>query len=165
MELCLFKIIKMHLNLQQTKEITMDCSDVKRLLPHRDPFLFIDKVISVSKMALLLKGMFLQKSLSLKVTSNFPIMPGVIIVEAMAQSCGILGSFIMNQETTKQSVYLLCGIDKSDLETNKAWYTLIFKSKVVSSKRGIWKFESVAYKDDDLVCSAEILCADRSLDE
>ena len=43
-------------------------------------------------------------------------MPGVIIVEAMAQSCGILGSFIMNQEATKQSVYLLCGVDKSDLE-------------------------------------------------
>ena len=93
-------------------------------------------------------------------------MPGVIIVEAMAQSCGILGSFIMNQETTKQSVYLLCGVDKVRFRKQiKPGDTLIFKSKVVSSKRGIWKFESVAYKDDDLVCSAEILCADRSLDE
>ncbi len=93
-------------------------------------------------------------------------MPGVIIVEAMAQSCGILGSFIMNQEASKQSVYLLCGLDKVRFRKQiKPGDTLIFKSKVVSSKRGIWKFESAAYKDDDLVCSAEILCADRSLDE
>ena len=145
----------------------MDYSDVKKLLPHRDPFLFIDKVITISK-----DGITAERYVSPKEPffkghfPNFPIMPGVIIVEAMAQSCGILGSFIMNQETTKQSVYLLCGIDKVRFRKQiKPGDTLIFKSKVVSSKRGIWKFESVAYKDDDLVCSAEILCADRSLDE
>ena len=145
----------------------MDYSDVKKLLPHRDPFSFHRQGYKCFKRwhycrkvcfsgGAFLKGHF----------PNFPIMPGVIIVEAMAQSCGILGSFIMNQEATKQSVYLLCGVDKVRFRKQiKPGDTLIFKSKVVSSKRGIWKFESVAYKDDDLVCSAEILCADRSLDE
>ena len=93
-------------------------------------------------------------------------MPGVLILEAMAQSCGLLGSHIMKQEATKDSVYLLCGVEKVRFRQKVLPNdTLKFESKVISSKRGIWKFESSAFKDDKLVCSAVIICADRSLNE
>jgi 3-hydroxyacyl-[acyl-carrier-protein] dehydratase len=93
-------------------------------------------------------------------------MPGVLVLEAMAQSCGVLGSHIMSQTANESSVYLLCGIEKVRFRKKVLpGDTLVFKSSVLASKRGIWKFKCAAYSEEDLVCSAEILCADKSLDE
>ena len=65
-----------------------------------------------------------------------------------------------------KSMYLLCGVEKVRFKKKVLpGDTLIFKSSVISSKRGIWKFKSSAYSEEKLVCSAEILCADRSLNE
>ena len=145
----------------------MSILDVKTLLPHRDPFLFIDKVIEISNESIVaerfvspdepfFKGHF----------PSFPIMPGVIVLEAMAQSCGLLGAHIMNQAASENSVYLLAGIEKVRFRKKVLpGDTLIFKTEVISSKRGVWKFRSEAFSDEERVCSAEILCADRSLNE
>ena len=93
-------------------------------------------------------------------------MPGVLVLEAMAQSCALLGSHIMSQAANDKSMYLLCGVEKVRFKKKiLPGDTLIFKSSVISSKRGIWKFKSSAYSEEKLVCSAEILCADRSLNE
>mgnify|MGYP005712498969 FL=1 len=141
--------------------------EVSNLLPHREPFLFIDEVLEVNDEFIeairfispdeeFFKGHF----------PNFPIMPGVLVLEAMAQSCALLGSHIMNQSANEQSIYLLCGIEKVRFKKKVLpGDTLIFKSSVINSKRGIWKFKSSAYSEEKLVCSAEILCADRSLNE
>ena len=89
---------------------------------------------------------------------NFPIMPGVLVLEAMAQSCALLGSHIMSQAANDKSMYLLCGVEKVRFKKKVLpGDTLIFKSSVISSKRGIWKFKSSAYSEEKLVCSAEIL--------
>ena len=97
---------------------------------------------------------------------NFPIMPGVLVLEAMAQSSALLGSHIMSQSANEKSIYLLCGVDKVRFKKKVLpGDTLIFKSSVISSKRGIWKFKCTAYSEEELVCAAEILCADRSLNE
>ena len=145
----------------------MNAEEIKKLLPHRDPFLFIDKVIDttmehivaerfVSPEEPFFKGHF----------PNFPIMPGVIIVEAMAQTCGILGSHIMKQSASEKSVYLLCGVEKVRFKKKvMPGDTLRFETELVANKRKIWKFNSKAFKGSELVCSAEILCADGSLDE
>lgn len=141
--------------------------EVRKLLPHREPFLFIDEVLEVNDEFIeairfispdeeFFKGHF----------PNFPIMPGVLVLEAMAQSCALLGSHIINQSANEQSIYLLCGIEKVRFKKKVLpGDTLIFKSSVINSKRGIWKFKSSAYSEEKLVCSAEILCADRSLNE
>lgn len=145
----------------------MDNLEVRKRLPHREPFLFIDEVLEVNDEFIeakrfvspdedFFKGHF----------PNFPIMPGVLVLEAMAQSCALLGSHIMSQAANDKSMYLLCGVEKVRFKKKVLpGDTLIFKSSVISSKRGIWKFKSSAYCEEKLVCSAEILCADRSLNE
>ena len=145
----------------------MDNLEVRKRLPHREPFLFIDEVLEVNDEFIeakrfvspdedFFKGHF----------PNFPIMPGVLVLEAMAQSCALLGSHIMSQAANDKSMYLLCGVEKVRFKKKVLpGDTLIFKSSVISSKRGIWKFKSSAYSKEKLVCSAEILCADRSLNE
>ena len=72
----------------------------------------------------------------------------------------------MGTEANKDSVYLFAGIDKVRFKRKVLpGDVLTIKSRVISEKRGIWKFVSEAHVDNVLVCKAEILCADRSLDE
>tara|TARA_B100000282_G_scaffold294154_1_gene270820 strand:+ start:335 stop:772 length:438 start_codon:yes stop_codon:yes gene_type:complete len=145
----------------------MDNNQVRKLLPHREPFLFIDEVLEVSNDLIVAKRFVSPKEDFFKGHfPNFPIMPGVLVLEAMAQSSALLGSHIMSQSADDKSMYLLCGVEKVRFKKKVLpGDTLIFKSSVLSSKRGIWKFKCSAYSEEELVCSAEILCADRSLNE
>ena len=145
----------------------MDNNLVRKLLPHREPFLFIDEVLEVSNDLIVAKRFVSPKEDFFKGHfPNFPIMPGVLVLEAMAQSSALLGSHIMSQSADDKSMYLLCGVEKVRFKKKVLpGDTLIFKSSVLSSKRGIWKFKCSAYSEEELVCSAEILCADRSLNE
>ena len=145
----------------------MDNLEVRKRLPHREPFLFIDEVIEVNNEFIEAKRFISPNEDFFKGHfPNFPIMPGVLILEAMAQSCALLGSHIMSQTANEKSMYLLCGVEKVRFKKKVLpGDTLIFKSSVLSSKRGIWKFKSSAYSGEKLVCSAEILCADKSLNE
>ena len=145
----------------------MDNLEVRKRLPHREPFLFIDEVMEVNNEFIKAKRFISPNEDFFKGHfPNFPIMPGVLILEAMAQSCALLGSHIMSQTANEKSMYLLCGVEKVRFKKKVLpGDTLIFKSSVISSKRGIWKFKSSAYSGEKLVCSAEILCADKSLNE
>ena len=145
----------------------MDNLEVRKRLPHREPFLFIDEVIEVNNEFIEAKRFISPDEDFFKGHfPNFPIMPGVLILEAMAQSCALLGSHIMSQTANEKSMYLLCGVEKVRFKKKVLpGDTLVFKSSVISTKRGIWKFKSSAYSGEKLVCSAEILCADRSLNE
>ena len=145
----------------------MDNNQVRKLLPHREPFLFIDEVLEVSNDLIVAKRFVSPKEDFFKGHfPNFPIMPGVLVLEAMAQSSALLGSHIMSQSADDKSMYLLCGVEKVRFKKKVLpGDTLIFKSSVLSSKRGVWKFKCSAYSEEELVCSAEILCADRSLNE
>ena len=145
----------------------MDNNQVRKLLPHREPFLFIDEVLEVSNDLIVAKRFVSPKEDFFKGHfPNFPIMPGVLVLEAMAQSSALLGSHIMSQSADDKSMYLLCGVEKVRFKKKVLpGDTLIFKSSVLSSKRGIWKFKCSAYSEEELVSSAEILCADRRLNE
>ena len=93
---------------------------------------------------------------------NNPIVPGVVIVEAMAQASGILGFKTMDKKPEDGSIYYFVGAD--DLRFKRPAIPgdrLNLNSKVLTNKKGIWKFECSATVDDDLVAKATILCADR----
>ena len=145
----------------------MNAEEIKKLLPHRDPFLFVDKVLDLSVEHIVAERYVSPEESFFKGHfPEFPIMPGVLIVEAMAQTCGILGSHIMKQTASDKSVYLLCGVEKVRFRKKvMPGDTLRFETQFITNKRKIWKFNSKAYKGSELVCSAEILCADGSLDE
>ena len=98
-------------------------------------------------------------------TGHFPgkqVMPGVLIVEAMAQASGILGFKTMDKKPEDGSIYYFVGAD--DLRFKRPAVPgdkLILNSKVITNRKGIWKFDCCATVEEDLVAKATILCADR----
>tara|TARA_B100001057_G_scaffold374060_1_gene378611 strand:- start:7104 stop:7544 length:441 start_codon:yes stop_codon:yes gene_type:complete len=138
--------------------------DVYRYLPHRDPFLFIDKVISLEEGKKIHAVMHINKD-SVFLEGHFPgnpIVPGVILIEAMGQASGILGFKTMNKTPDEGSIYVIAGVDKARFRKRvlPGDKVNIF-SKVLGSTRGIWKFECFCEVNGKLVCSANILCAER----
>ena len=138
--------------------------DIKKYLPHREPFLFIDEVVKIKENKEIhaiklihedeyfLKGHF----------PGNPIFPGVIIIEALGQASGILGFVSMNKTPEEGSIYVLAGVDKVRFRKRvRPGDTIDLISKVVGEKRGIWKFDCRAELDNELICTATILCADR----
>jgi 3-hydroxyacyl-[acyl-carrier-protein] dehydratase len=93
---------------------------------------------------------------------NNPDMPGVLIIEDLAQASGILVFKKMDKTPQEGSIYVFAGIDKARFRSRVGPNDQIHLfSDVVSEKKGIWKFETRAEVDNKLVCSATILCADR----
>ena len=138
--------------------------EILKYLPHRDPFLFIDEVISIEE------GNNIHASMNIKDDDVFleghfpenPIVPGVILIEAMGQASGILGFKTMGKTPEEGSIYVIAGVDKARFRQRvlPGEKVDIF-SKVLGSKNGIWKFECFAEVNGKLVCSANILCAER----
>ncbi len=138
--------------------------EILKYLPHRDPFLFIDEVISIEE------GNNIHASMNIKDDDVFleghfpenPIVPGVILIEAMGQASGILGFKTMGKTPEEGSIYVIAGVDKARFRQRVLPGDKVdIFSKVLGSKNGIWKFECFAEVNGKLVCSANILCAER----
>ena len=137
----------------------LDINEVMKLLPHRYPFLLIDKVVEIEAM---------KKIVAIKnVTANephfqghfpgLPIMPGVLIVEAMAQACGIIMTY-GNEDSGKLGV--LTGIDGCKVRKQVIPGDILrIEGEILKERRGIVKAQAKTYVGDDLVCSAEITFA------
>ena len=138
--------------------------DIKRYLPHREPFLFIDEVVDIKDNEIIHAKKIISED-EYFLEGHFPgnpIFPGVIIIEALGQASGILGSTTMNKTPEEGSIYVLAGVDKVRFRRRvRPGDTIDLFSKVVSEKRGIWKFDCRAELDNEIVCTATILCADR----
>ena len=138
--------------------------DIKKYLPHREPFLFVDEVVNIDEE----NGIHAKKFVSEDeyfLQGHFPdnpIFPGVIIIEALGQASGILGFVKMNKTPEEGSIYVLAGVDKVRFrKIVRPGYNIDLYSKVLGEKRGIWKFDCRAELNNEIVCSATILCADR----
>ena len=138
---------------------------VKAFLPHRDPFLFIDEVIEVSNEKIVAKRFVSPDEQFFKGHfPDFPIMPGVLILEAMAQASGILGFMTMEKTPDDGSIYYFAGVDKVRFKRPVNPGDIVdFNASIISEKRGIWKFDCRAEVGGELVCEAVVLCADRSI--
>ena len=138
--------------------------NIKKYLPHREPFLFIDEVVEIDENETI-HAWKLIKSDEYFLEGHFPgnpIFPGVIIIEALGQASGILGFTIMNKTPEEGSIYVLAGVDKVRFRKRvRPGDTIDLFSKVVNEKRGIWKFDCRAELNNEIVCTATILCADR----
>ena len=135
-----------------------------KYLPHRNPFLFIDEIVSVEvgKKIHCIKNNSPDEDYFKGHFPNNPVMPGVIILEALAQASGILGFKTMNKTPEEGSIYVFAGVDKVRFRKRVGPEDVIhLYSEVINEKKGIWKFETRAEVDGDLVCTATILCADR----
>jgi 3-hydroxyacyl-[acyl-carrier-protein] dehydratase len=145
----------------------MDINQIREYLPHRYPFLLVDRVTALDLEA---KQISAYKNVSINEPffnghfPQFPIMPGVLIVEAMAQTAGLLGFKMMDVKPGHGVLYLFVGSDKLRFRQPVVpGDQLQLEAKFLSSKRGIWKFACKAVVDGKEVCSAEIICAERKI--
>ena len=145
----------------------MDINQIREYLPHRYPFLLVDRVTALDLEA---KQISAYKNVSINEPffnghfPQFPIMPGVLIVEAMAQTAGLLGFKMMDVKPGHGVLYLFVGSDKLRFRQPVVpGDQLQLEAKFLSSKRGIWKFACKAVVDGKEVCSAEIICAERKV--
>lgn len=140
----------------------MDVREIRQYLPHRYPFLLVDRVVELEE------GKRIQGYKNISVNEEvfnghfpeMPIFPGVMIVEALAQVSGILGFKTLGQKPEDGYLYLFAGIDNVRFKRQVVpGDQLMLESEVVSERRGIWKFAGKASVDGELAASADILCA------
>jgi 3-hydroxyacyl-[acyl-carrier-protein] dehydratase len=144
----------------------MDIAEVRKYLPHRYPFLLVDRVTELveNESIVAYKNVSINEEVFNGHFPQAPIFPGVMIVEALAQASGILGFKSQNKTPEDGSIYLFAGVDKVRFKRQVVpGDRLVLESKVVSVKRGIWKFECRATVDGELAASATIMCADRQV--
>ena len=145
---------------------TMEIQQIMAHLPHRYPMLLIDRVLSieVGKDIVALKNVTINEPFFSGHFPHHPVMPGVLIVEAMAQAAAILAFKTFNLKSESDSVYYFVGIDKARFKKPVLpGDRLILKVQILRNLRGIWKFSAQAMVDDVLVSEAELLCTMRHL--
>ena len=140
----------------------MDIHEILKFLPHRYPFLLIDRVIDIEmgKSLVAIKNVTMNE---LFFTGHFPtrpVMPGVLILEAMAQAGAVLAYKSTNSTPADGVLYYFAGIDNARFRRIvEPGDQLRLEVKVLRAKRDIWKLEGAAYVGDDLACSAEFMSA------
>jgi len=147
--------------------MVMNIQDVKNYLPHRYPFLLIDRVLEleVGKSLVAIKNVTFNEP---QFTGHFPtqpIMPGVMIVEALAQATGILAFKSEVGKPIDGQIYMLVGIDKVRFKHMvEPGDQLRLEVEVMVVKRGIWKFKCKALVDGKIVTTAELMCTQKAAD-
>ena len=144
----------------------MDVNEIREYLPHRYPFLLVDRVLELEEgeSIVAIKNVTVNEPFFNGHFPDHPVMPGVLIVEAMAQAAGILGFKTMGKKPQDGSIYYFVGSDKLRFKRPVVpGDQLQLEAKVLSERRGIWKFEVRASVDGDTVSSATILCANRKV--
>jgi 3-hydroxyacyl-[acyl-carrier-protein] dehydratase len=148
-------------------EPLMDIHGILKKLPHRYPFLLVDRVISLEagKTIRTLKNVTMNEPFFTGHFPNRPVMPGVLMIEAMAQSAAILAFATVGiEKLDENSVFYFAGIDgarfKRPVEPGDQLVMDIFNDR---SKAGIYKFRAEARVDGDLACEAELMCTMRKV--
>lgn len=142
----------------------MDISEIRKHLPHRYPFLLVDRVLELNpgESIVACKNLSINESFFNGHFPEMPVFPGVLLLEAMAQAAGILGFKTMNKTPADGSMYYFVGAD--DLRFKRPCVPgdqVMLRAKILSDRRGIWKFDVSSDVDGKLCASATILCADR----
>lgn len=148
-------------------ELPMTIQTIREYLPHRYPFLLVDRVVDVTE-----NGIVAYKNVSINEEflqghfPNYPIMPGVLIVEALAQVSGILGFIMNNEKPSEGSLFLFAGAEKVRFKKQVvAGDQLVLKSELVMQKRGIYKYNCIATVDGVVAASAEIMVSHQKIEQ
>ncbi len=135
---------------------------LKHYLPHRYPFMLLDRVTAVSpdNWITSYKNITANEEIFNGHFPDNPIMPGVLMIEAMAQLSGVLGFISAGQTSEDGYLYLFAGVDKVRFKKLvSTGDTLVLRAKTLMNKREIYKFSCTAHVDGQLACSAEIMIA------
>jgi len=146
---------------------SLDIYDILKHLPHRYPFLLIDRVVDYEpgKTLVAIKNVTHNEPHFPGHFPNRPIMPGVLILEALAQATGILAFKTADHIPDENSLYYFVGIDNARFKQPvEPGDQLRLEVEFVKQMRGIWKFKGQALVDGKVVCSADLMCAERTVE-
>ena len=145
----------------------MDIHDILKHLPHRYPFLLVDRVLSCEpgKSIHAYKNVSINEPFFVGHFPHHPVMPGVLIMEALAQAAGILSFKTMGELPSDDSVFYFVGIDNARFKKPvSAGDQLHFHVEITRQMRGIWKYRAAAKVDDEIVAEADLMCAKRDIE-
>ncbi|RCS59576.1 3-hydroxyacyl-[acyl-carrier-protein] dehydratase FabZ [Parvibium lacunae] len=145
----------------------MDIKQILAYLPHRYPFVLVDRVLSCEpgKSIRALKNVTINEPFFPGHFPHHPVMPGVLILEALAQATAIM-AFSSSEKPDTNTVYYFVGIDGARFKRPVVpGDQLVLACEVIRQSRGIGKFAAKALVDDQVVAEAELMCTVRRLDE
>lgn len=148
------------------KEI--DINAILQRLPHRYPFLLVDRVVDyeLGKWLKAIKNVTFNEPFFQGHFPHRPVMPGVLILEAMAQATGLLAFETREEKPSDNFLYLFVSIDKARFKRPvEPGDQLELYVELRRVKRDMWKFDGTARVEGETVASAELMCAGRELDQ
>jgi 3-hydroxyacyl-[acyl-carrier-protein] dehydratase len=140
-------------------------SDILHTMPHRYPFLLIDRIIEYTPFVSIcaLKNVSINEPFFQGHFPGHPIMPGVLILEAMAQATGMLAFYSNESRGVHDEVYYLVGVDKARFKRPvTAGDQLVLQATLVRQLRGIYRFAARAEVDREIVATAEFMTTART---
>jgi 3-hydroxyacyl-[acyl-carrier-protein] dehydratase len=136
-----------------------DVEQIKKIIPHRYPFLLVDRITKVEP------GKFIEGFLNISITNpvfeghfpGHPIYPGVLIIEGMAQTGAVLPYTILGEEGVKDKVVYFMSIDKAKFRKPvRPGDRLVYRVELIRNRGRIWHLQGKAYVEEELVSEAEL---------
>jgi len=152
----------------QIESTSMDIHEILEHLPHRYPFVLIDRVVSleVGNEITAIKNVSVNEPYFPGHFPYHPVMPGVLIVEAMAQAAAILSFKTMNSKPSDDSVYYFAGIDNARFKKPVSpGDQIVITVKIERILKGIWKYDGVAKVDGAVVAEAKMMCILKAIEK
>ncbi len=143
----------------------MDIHEILKYLPHRYPFLLVDRVLSCEpgKDITALKNVTINEPFFNGHFPNYPVMPGVLVIEALAQTAGLLTLKSVDAKPDEDSIFYFVGIDAARFKKPvQPGDQLILKATILRERVGIWKYAARAEVDGRVAAEAELMCTVRS---
>jgi 3-hydroxyacyl-[acyl-carrier-protein] dehydratase len=145
----------------------MDIREILQHLPHRHPFLLLDRIVEIEpgKRIVALKNVTYNEPFFAGHFPHLPVMPGVLIIEAMAQAAAVLAFRTAERKQDDKTVVYFAGIDNARFKRPVVpGDQLMLHAELTRSVRGIWKFAAHAKVGDALAAEAELMCAVRDIE-
>ena len=143
--------------MNNSKAITLNYNEIIDLIPHRYPFLFIDRLEEIieNESATGIKNVTINENFFIGHFPHFPVMPGVLIVEAMAQTAACLISY-SNKSLVKQKAVFLTSIENTKFKKMTTPGNILKLSvKVISSRKNFYKFSGVSYSNNEIMATSD----------
>ena len=149
------------------EQVKLNIKDILDTLPHRYPFILVDKVLELipNRKIRAAKNVTINEEFFIGHFPHYPVMPGVLIIEALAQAAGILSFKSMNESANNESLYFFVGIDNCRFKRPVGpGDVLALNVQIEKVKGGIWKYQATAEVEQKVCAQAQLMCALRKID-
>ena len=146
-------------------EVNINVTEIMEALPHRYPFLLVDRVIDIADDEITaIKNVTINEEFFNGHFPNKPVMPGVLMIEALAQTSALLAFLTMGQKPDENAVVYFLGIDNTRFKRPVVpGDQLLMLVEIQRHARGIWKFKTQATVDGQVAVEADLMCTMRSI--